>query len=188
MYDKKIIVVVALSGLVTMIFLLFSVTITITSHQQEASTFFHEKLVRSSRNADAQLTTDIKPTNPPTIASSKQNGTPGDDIMRGSDQNDVLRGLTGKDIIMGEVGNDNLDGSEGNDYIIGGEGGDTLKGAAGNDTLIGGPGADTLDGGLGQDKFICAPGNDTILDFNATQGDIRSKDCEDNTTNNIAVE
>jgi Ca2+-binding RTX toxin-like protein len=44
--------------------------------------------------------------------------------------------------------------------------------------LIGGPGADTLTGGLGQDNFLCGQGNDKVLDFNATEGDIRSNDCE----------
>jgi hypothetical protein len=36
----------------------------------------------------------------------------------------------------------------------------------------------TLIGGPGQDKFICGQGNDFVLDFNATEGDIRSNDCE----------
>src|SRR3954454_6799683 len=103
MYEQKmIVVVVVLSGVVAMLFLLFSVTpATITNiHQQEASALLHEKFFGGSRNSDAQLTTDIKPTNTATTtATSKQTGTPDDDDMRGSDQNDVIVGLAGNDII-----------------------------------------------------------------------------------------
>jgi Ca2+-binding RTX toxin-like protein len=170
MYEKKIItvaLVVFLSGLVTMLFLflLFSdistTGTTATINHQEASAFFHEKLFGGS-NTKPQTTTNVKPTNTPTTtsASSKQNGTLGDDNIRGTDQNDVLVGLAGNDTITGQAGDDNIDGSEGNDY------------------LIGGPGADTLSGSLGQDNFVCGPGKDLVLDFNATEGDIRSNDCE----------
>ena len=215
MYDKKIIVIVVLSGMLTMSFLLFSISTTSTIHQQEASSLFYENLFGSSNNAYAQQTPNINPSNTPaTTASLKQTGTPGDDNIRGGDENDVLVGLAGNDIIVGQAGNDNIDGSEGNDYLIGspgndslaggagidilegnagndniygsegndyligGQGADTLKGVAGNDTLIGGPGADILAGGLGQDKFICGPGKDTMLDFNATEEDSRTIDCE----------
>src|SRR5919112_582004 len=159
MCRDKVIVAVVSSALVTILFLLFSVITPI--NQQEASTFFHENLFASSINANAQLTTDAQSsTNAPPTASSKQTGTPGDDNLRGTEQNDVLVGLAGNDIIVGQAGNDNIDGSEGNDY------------------LIGGPGADTLAGGLGQDKFICGQGKDAMLDFNATEGDSRTVDCE----------
>src|SRR5215212_7984082 len=182
MYNSKIIVVAVLSALITLSFLLFSFTTNI--HQKEASAFFHERLFEGNRNTNAQLTTDVSPT-----ASSNKTGTPGDDDIKGSDVDDFLVGLAGNDVIAGQAGNDNIDGGEGNDYLIGGVAGDNIKGAAGNDTLIGGPGADTLTGGLGQDKFICGQGKDIVSDFNATEGDSKSIDCEANaaattTTNN----
>jgi Ca2+-binding RTX toxin-like protein len=159
-----------LSGLVVMIFLLlllFSINATanaILINQQEASVaFFHEKLFGegSSSIAKAQLATDVKSSNTPaTTTSSKQTGTPANDNIRGSGENDVIVGLAGNDIISGQAGNDNIDGSEGNDYIIGG------------------PGNDTLARGEGQDNYICGAGKDIVLDFNATEGDIRSDDCE----------
>jgi hypothetical protein len=106
------------------------------------------------------------------------NGGKGDDYIIGGTGNDTLVGGAGVDVLEGNAGRDNIDGSEGNDYLIGDQTEDTLKGSAGNDTLIGGPGADTLAGGLDQDNYICGPGNDIVLDFNATEGDIRSNDCE----------
>ncbi|HEX2231628.1 MAG TPA: hypothetical protein VHG34_05495, partial [Nitrososphaeraceae archaeon] len=38
----------------------------------------------------------------------------------------------------------------------------------------------TLTGREGQDIFVCNQGDDTVLDFNATDGDIRLIGCEDN--------
>jgi hypothetical protein len=32
--------------------------------------------------------------------------------------------------------------------------------------------------GEGQDNFVCGQVKDTVLDFNATEGNIRSNDCE----------
>ena len=106
------------------------------------------------------------------------NGGEGDDYIIGGPGNDALTGTVGNDVIEGNAGNDNINGGEGDDYIISGQGADNLKGVAGSDTLIGGPGNDTLIGGPGQDKFICGQGKDIVLDFNATEGDIRSNDCE----------
>ncbi len=105
-------------------------------------------------------------------------GGEGDDYIIGGPGNDALTGTVGNDVIEGNAGNDNIDGGEGDDYIISGQGADNLKGVAGSDTLIGGPGNDTLIGGEGQDNFLCGQGKDFVLDFNATEGDIKSNDCE----------
>jgi plastocyanin len=75
----------------------------------------------------------------------------------------------GKSTICGGQGNDILSGGSGDDIIYGGKGNDKLFGNAGNDILIGGPGAD---------HFDCGPGNDTIKDFNPSEGDTKTNDCE----------
>lgn len=81
-------------------------------------------------------------------------GTPGRDVLRGTNGSDVIMGLggadvisggTGNDIICGGAGADVLNGGNGNDQILGGFGPDDLYGCNGNDTLIGGSGSDTLE-------------------------------------------
>lgn len=49
---------------------------------------------------------------------------------------------------------------------------------AGNDILIGESGNDVFTGGLGADKFSCGPGTDTVLDFNSSEGDSKTLDCD----------
>ena len=45
-------------------------------------------------------------------------------------------------------------------------------------TVIGGEGNDILTGGKGTNRFICGGGEDTITDFNETEGDTKTADCE----------
>jgi len=45
-------------------------------------------------------------------------------------------------------------------------------------TVIGGEGDDVLTGGKGTNRFICGGGEDTITDFNETEGDTKTADCE----------
>jgi len=80
-------------------------------------------------------------------------GTPGRDVLRGTNRPDVIMGLGGADVISGGNGADIicggseadiLDGGNGNDQILGGFGADRLYGGNGNDTLIGGSGSDAL--------------------------------------------
>lgn len=68
-----------------------------------------------------------------------------DDILRGDEQSNDLRGLAGIDLIDGGAGNDTIGGGIGDDQINGGLGNDTLRGGAGNDTIDGGAGEDTVD-------------------------------------------
>lgn len=75
----------------------------------------------------------------------------------------------GRVTICGGPGDDILNGGSGDDIIYGGKGNDKLFGNGGDDILIGGPGAD---------HFDCGPGNDTIRDFNPSEGDTKTNDCE----------
>ncbi|MGV3553084.1 calcium-binding protein [Rhizobium sp.] len=94
-------------------------------------------------------------------------GSEGDDIMRGFNKADVLKGFGGDDRLIGAKGNDKLVGGAGDDYLSGGKGNDILKGGTGDDYLIGGKGNDILQGGSGADTFYFAKGHgrDRILDF-----------------------
>src|SRR5215217_3834276 len=178
MENKKKII---LSVLLVISLSLLSITTTI--YIQTASAFFHEKLFGGSNTKPGDITED-KPANKTTTGSSTQTSTPKDDNIKGSAEDDVLVGLAGNDVIDGQRGNDNINGSEGDDYLISGPGRNTLNGGVGNDTLVGGPNSDTLTGREGQDIFVCNQGNDKVLDFNATEGDIRLNNCEDSTNNN----
>src|SRR5882757_2037052 len=62
------------------------------------------------------------------------NGTPGDDILTGTDPGNALN-PDGIDIINGGDGNDTLTGLGGDDIIQGGLGADTMNGGAGFDTV-----------------------------------------------------
>ena len=78
-------------------------------------------------------------------------GTPGADVLEGTDEPDVIAGLAGSDVIRGFGGDD---------VICGGLGRDNIRGGSGNDTIRGGRGADAIWGGLGNDVLRTGPGND----------------------------
>jgi len=84
----------------------------------------------------------------------QQQGTNGDDNLRGGAGNDVLDGLGGNDSLRGDAGLDTLDGSAGHDLIFGDDGNDSLSGGAGADTLVGGAGSDRLNGGDGTEMDV----------------------------------
>ena len=73
-------------------------------------------------------------------------GTPGDDLLEGGDQGEVIKGLAGNDVLRGGGGDDMLAGGAGDDMLDGGAGNDSLNGGAGNDTYVfaRGYGADTI--------------------------------------------
>lgn len=87
----------------------------------------------------------------------------GDDIMRGSENDDSLNSGPGNDKIIGKGGNDTLNSGPGNDKIFGQSGDDYLIGRSGNDILLGGKGDDTLEGGIGRDRLNGGPGNDELI-------------------------
>ena len=98
-------------------------------------------------------------------------GTPGDDVLHGTDGPDVIVGLAGDDQIFGydgadylcgNEGDDVLNGGAGSDWLLGSSGDDTLRGDAGDDTLGGSGGADELDGGAGDDELRGGTGVDRL--------------------------
>lgn len=118
--------------------------------------------------------------------------TSGDDIIRGTGENDTISALDGDDIVFGAGGDDSIKGGLGDDLLIGGAGddalignvgddilmgqigNDNLSGNAGNDVLIGGQGEDLLSGGGGRDVFSftnMSEAGDVITDFKTNQND-----------------
>lgn len=104
---------------------------------------------------------------------------PGSPVQNtGTSQSDTLSGTSANNLIDGRGGNDILNGLAGNDKIIGGDGSDKMNGGDGKDFLIGGTGNDELTGGPGPDTFSCGSGTDKIIDFNPSEGDRKTNDCE----------
>ncbi len=62
-------------------------------------------------------------------------GTPGDDIIEGSNQDDIILGLGGSDILNGNLGDDVILGGAGEDDIQGGPGSDALFGENDDDRV-----------------------------------------------------
>ncbi|MFD1327131.1 cadherin-like domain-containing protein, partial [Mycoplana ramosa] len=89
-------------------------------------------------------------------------GTDGDDLLRGTNANETFSGGKGDDIIDARGGNDVLDGGEGDDILKGGTGNDILRGGAGLDVLVGGDGDDTYELEAGDDVVVDTTGVDTI--------------------------
>lgn len=63
----------------------------------------------------------------------------------------VINGTDGEDVLIGGLGDDVIQGGNGKDILIGNDGDDILRGGHGNDRLVGGAGNDLLDGGGGRD-------------------------------------
>jgi hypothetical protein len=81
-------------------------------------------------------------------------GTSGNDVILGTNADDVIYAGDGDDIVCG------LDGA---DFIDGGEGDDTLYGGAQQDKIFGGGGADRILPGKARDVVKSGPGADTIV-------------------------
>ncbi|WP_321336316.1 DUF5801 repeats-in-toxin domain-containing protein [Breoghania sp.] len=111
---------------------------------------------------------------------SRIRGTDADDVITGTDGNDLLNdfaeggidyggddevyGGAGDDTLIGGIGEDYLQGNTGNDRLFGGADDDTLRGGKNDDYLEGGTGDDTVLGDLGDDTIVwnVGDGNDTI--------------------------
>lgn len=87
-----------------------------------------------------------------------------DNVMRGTDGDDTLRGLkNSNDLILGFAGNDLITGMSGDDCIYGGDGDDLLRGANGDDIIYGGNGNDHIKTGNGHDMAYGEDGDDTLV-------------------------
>ena len=71
-------------------------------------------------------------------------GGPGNDLIYGSNFNDLLDGGTGNDDIFGRLGSDSMIGGPGRDSITGGGGDDTFIVDASDNLWLGGDGFDTV--------------------------------------------
>ncbi|MEP3475786.1 MAG: cadherin domain-containing protein, partial [Hyphomicrobiales bacterium] len=92
-----------------------------------------------------------------------------DQIITGSDSNELLVGGAGNDTITAGGGDDDAAGKNGKDSISGGDGDDIILGGNGNDILSGDAGNDAIDGGKGTGDTAEYSGN--ITDYTVTQKD-----------------
>jgi Ca2+-binding RTX toxin-like protein len=113
-----------------------------------------------------------------TELNNRINGKDGSDVINGAVGADTIQGNDGDDTIQEADGSGQVYGNDGNDVLSGGFEPDYLSGGDGNDELYGGDDDDTLRGGDGADYFDCGTGFDTILDFDSSEGDTHSTDCE----------
>jgi Ca2+-binding RTX toxin-like protein len=127
-------------------------------------------------------------------AADRIKGTPGNDVLTGTERHDLIAGLAGDDqisglgrgdILFGNRGNDTIAGGDGIDVIIGGpdndnlDGGNSLdivRGRSGDDTVAGGNGRDLLFGGRGVDSLSGGDGNDRLHAV-ARDGQMDTLDC-----------
>ncbi|MFG6083377.1 calcium-binding protein [Paracoccus litorisediminis] len=71
---------------------------------------------------------------------------------------DLISGSNGNDILRGHAGDDTISGGNGRDIISGGEGDDRLSGDKGDDIIFSGEGDDAVSGGRGDDLIVVDEG------------------------------
>ena len=91
-------------------------------------------------------------------------GTPGKDLLTGSDANELFVSFSGDEKVLGGGGADLIFGNQGNDTIYEGKGADIAYGGKGNDLIWGDRGSDTLIGGLGDDSLFGGLQNSNTAD------------------------
>ncbi len=96
-------------------------------------------------------------------------GTDGPDVIFGTPDDDKINSGDGGDEAFGESGDDNIKTGKGDDNNFGGQGDDKLNAGQGNDYLEGRGGAD---------HFKCGSGYDTVYNFDETEGDKATGNCE----------
>ncbi len=92
-------------------------------------------------------------------------GTPGDDVLHGTKNADVIAGLGGNDEIHAKksgIQPDFVCGDDGDDLLYGGGGQDLFDGGDGNDSMIGGEGVAQFLPGLGDDYIQANANPDTV--------------------------
>ena len=82
-------------------------------------------------------------------------GGPGNDVLYGSPEANVLTGNGGNDHLIGQAGADILNGGDGNDSLFGLTGADVFSGGNGDDAL------DAYDGAT-TDRISCGAGRDVV--------------------------
>ena len=92
-----------------------------------------------------------------------KDGDEGNDILKGTPRDDILRGHGGKDWLFGGKGDDSLEGGDGNDTIFGGKGDDAVLAGAGHDRIWTGKGSDLV-------VFNEGDGKDRVFDFDQRRG------------------
>ena len=94
--------------------------------------------------------------------------TEGDDVILGTEGDDVINALGGNDIICGLGGDDTINAGNGADMIYGGDGDDTINAGQGRDAVFGEDGDDFISGGKGKDAIRGGDGNDDLRGNNGT--------------------
>jgi Ca2+-binding RTX toxin-like protein len=89
-------------------------------------------------------------------------GTPGRDVVLGTEGADTIQTLGGSDLICGAGGDDVVHAGPGSDTALGSGGNDHLFGQSGSDVLIGGSGRDQLGGSAGADRLFGLKGDDHL--------------------------
>ena len=89
-------------------------------------------------------------------------GTPGEDIMAGTNLADTFSSGDGDDWVFGNRGKDVLDSGGGADVVFGGDGRDKITSQAGDDIVFGDGGNDKIWSGAGFDRVDGGTGNDRI--------------------------
>ncbi|MBA2739714.1 MAG: hypothetical protein H0U47_08645 [Nocardioidaceae bacterium] len=80
-------------------------------------------------------------------------GTPADDVLRGTSNDDRIWAGGGHNVVFGLAGSDRLVGGSGRDEIYGGRGNDSLRSGAGHDLLV---------PARGSDRVLAGPGRDVV--------------------------
>lgn len=93
----------------------------------------------------------------------------GDDTVRGSGDDNLIRAGAGADQVRGEGGRDRLRGGLNDDTLRGGDGNDRLFGEEDDDRLLGDDGNDLIVGGLGRDVMTGGAGIDNFAFFDLAE-------------------
>ena len=93
---------------------------------------------------------------------AKGHGTSGNDVISGSEGNDIINGLSDKDTLDGGTGNDIVNGGSDLDFVVGGVGSDILNGGSSGDEIDAGGGNDIVNAGSGNDVVYGRDGKDLM--------------------------
>jgi Ca2+-binding RTX toxin-like protein len=104
------------------------------------------------------------------MANNVIEGTEGDDVIVGENTKDTIYGYGGDDKLAGAGNDDIVYGGTGNDKLGGNDKDDQLFGEDGNDHLNGGEGDNVLAGGIGNDSYFLMAGSTNTLTENLNEG------------------